>query len=143
MMSLIARDLRICHLRRQKVSGKRSYGNEDVWSVKVEREDRTGQPVVGSDPKTVPDFYDEQSTESSFSARYSKCDNNKVRSSLEWKVGPPIGDRTIRRDLLGEKYTSRNEVSFMKRPSTMEQRNPLNEGKPRDRTGPTRCVVSK
>ena len=50
-----------------------------------EREDRLGQPVVGSDPKTASDYYHEQSIESSFSARYSKWDDNKAWSSQEWK----------------------------------------------------------
>ena len=33
------------------------------WNAKAEKEDRVGQPVVGSDPQTVPDCYHEQSTE--------------------------------------------------------------------------------
>ena len=35
---------------------KTSYGNQDPWSAKAEREDRTGQPVVGSDQNTVLDL---------------------------------------------------------------------------------------
>ena len=73
---------------------KRSYGNQDPWSAKAGREDRTGQPVVGSDPKTASDYYHEQSIESSFSARYSKWDDNQTWSSQEWKADPPMGDRT-------------------------------------------------
>ena len=65
--------------------GKRSYGNQNPWSAKAEREDRTGQPVMGSDPKTASDYYHEQSIESSFSARYSKWDDNQAWSSQEWK----------------------------------------------------------
>ena len=40
------------------------------------------------------DYYHEQSTESSFSARYSKWDDNKARSSQEWTADTPMGDRT-------------------------------------------------
>ena len=58
--------------------GKRSYGNQNPWRAKAVREERTGQPVVGSDQKTAPDYYHEQSIESSFSARFSKCDENQV-----------------------------------------------------------------
>ena len=50
------------------------------------REERTGQPLVGSDQKTASDYYHEQSIESSFSARYSKWDDNQVWSSQEWKT---------------------------------------------------------
>ena len=31
--------------------GKKSYGNQSPWSAKDEKEERLGQPVVGSDPK--------------------------------------------------------------------------------------------
>ena len=32
---------------------KKSYGNQNRWSAKVERADRLGQPVVGIDRKTA------------------------------------------------------------------------------------------
>ena len=73
MMSLIAMAPSNLSSSTSESPGKRSYGNQDRWSAKVEREDRPGQPVVGSDPKTVQDHYHEQSTESSFSAHNSKC----------------------------------------------------------------------
>ena len=94
MMSLIARAPSNLSSSTSESPGKRSYGNQDPWSAKAERDDRTGQPVVGSDPRTVPDYCHEQSTESSFSARYSKWDDNKAWSSQEWKADKPIGDRT-------------------------------------------------
>ena len=64
------------------------------WSAKAEEEDRTGQLVVGSDPKTVLDCYHEQSTECSFSARHSKWDDDKAWSSQEWKADTSMCDRT-------------------------------------------------
>ena len=67
-----------------------------IPGVRKLREYRTGQPVVGSDPKTASDCYHEQSLESSFSARYSKWDDNKAWYSQEWKADPPMGDRTGR-----------------------------------------------
>ena len=51
-----------------------------IPGVRKLREDRTGQPVVGSGPRTASDYYHEQSIESSFSARYSKWDDNKAWS---------------------------------------------------------------
>ena len=126
MMSLIARAPSNLSSSTSESPGKRSCGNQDPWSAKVEREDRTGQPVVGSDPKTAPDYYREQSIESSFSARYSKWDDNKAWSSQEWKADPPTGDGTGQPFVTSwEKHTSPNQVSFMRRLSTMEQRNPL------------------
>ena len=69
MMSYIARATSNISSSTSESPGKRSYGNQNPWSAKAEREDRTEQLVMGSDPKTVPDCYHEQSTESSFSAR--------------------------------------------------------------------------
>ena len=92
MMNLIARAPSHGPSSTSERPGERSYGNQDPWSAKAEREDRTVQPVAGSDPRTVPDYYHEQSTESSFSARYSKWDDNKAWSSQEWKADKPMGD---------------------------------------------------
>ena len=95
MMSLIATAPSNLSSSTSESPGKRSYGNQDPWSAKAEREEGTQQPVVGSDQKTVPDYYHEQSTESSFSARYSKWDENKAWSSREWKADKLMGDRTV------------------------------------------------
>ena len=94
MMSLFARAPSNLSSSTSESPVKRSYGNQNPWSAKAEREDRPGQPVVGSDQKTASDYYHEQSVESSFSARYSKWDDNKAWSSQEWKTDPPMGDRT-------------------------------------------------
>ena len=51
MMSLIARAPSNLSSSTSERPEKRSYGNQNFWSAKAEREDRTGQPVVGSDPK--------------------------------------------------------------------------------------------
>ena len=71
MMSLIARASSNLSSPTSESPGKRSCGNQDPWSAKAGKEDRTGQPVVGSDPRTVSGYYHDQFTESSFSARYS------------------------------------------------------------------------
>ena len=59
----------------------------------AEREEETGQPVVGSDQKTASDYYHEQSIESSFSARYSKRDDNQAWPSQEWKTDTSMCER--------------------------------------------------
>ena len=94
MMSLIARVLSNLSSSTSESPGKKSYGNQNPWSAKAEGKDRPGRPVVGSDPKTASDYYHEQSFESSFSARYSKWDDNQAWSSQEWKTDTSMCDRT-------------------------------------------------
>ena len=94
MMSLIARAPSHVSSSTSVNPWKKSYGHQNPWNAKAEREERTGQPVVGSDPKTVPDYHHEQSTESSFSARYSKWDDNKAWSSQEWKTDTSMCERS-------------------------------------------------
>ena len=94
MMSLIARAPSNTSSSTSESPEKRSYGNQNPWSAKAEREDRTGQPVVGSDPKTASDYYHEQSIDSSFSARYSKWDDNQAWSSQGWKTDTSMCDRS-------------------------------------------------
>ena len=89
MMSLIVRVPSIVSSSTSESPGK-SYGNLNPWSVKAEKEDRTGQPVVGTDPRTAPGHHHEQFTESSFSARYSKWDDDKAWSSQEWKTDADV-----------------------------------------------------
>ena len=81
MMSLIARAPSNLSSSTSESPGKRSNGNQDLWSAKAEREERTGELVVGSDPKTVPDYYHEQ-----FFSTLLKVDDNKAWSSQEWKA---------------------------------------------------------
>ena len=40
--------------------GKKSYGSQSPKSAKAEKDDRTGQLVVGSDTKTASDHYHEK-----------------------------------------------------------------------------------
>ena len=49
---------------------------------------------MGSDPRTVPGYYHEQFIESSFSAHYSKWDDNQAWSSQEWKADTWTCDQT-------------------------------------------------
>ena len=94
MMSLIPRAPSNPSSSASESPGKRSYGNQNPWSAIAEKEDRTGQPVVRSDPRTALGNYHEKFTESSFSARYSKWDDNKGWSSQEWKDDISMDDGT-------------------------------------------------
>ena len=49
---------------------------------------------MGNDPRTAPGYDHEQFTESSFSARYSKWDDDKAWSSQEWKADKSMDDGT-------------------------------------------------
>ena len=94
MMSLIARTPSHVSSSTSVSPEKRSYGNQNPWSGKAEREDQPGQSVVGSDPKTASDYYHEQSIESSSSASYSKWDDNHAWSSQEWKIDTAMCERS-------------------------------------------------
>ena len=98
MISLIARAPSHVSSSTSESPVKRSYGSQNPWSAKAEREDRPGQPVVGSDPKTASDYYHEQSIGSSLSARYSKCDDNQAWSSQEWETDLETHERSGRPD---------------------------------------------
>ena len=137
MMSLIARAPSNLSSSTSESLGKKSYGHQDPWSAKAEKVDRTVQPVVGSDPKTVPDHYHEQSTESSFSARYSKWDDNKAWSSQEWKADPPKGDRTGQPVVTYWRKAHESQSSFFHEKTQHDgtAQSIVNEAKPRDRTG--------
>ena len=124
MMSLIAMAPSNVSSSTSESPGKRSCGNKNPWSAKAERDERTGQPVVGSDQKTASYYDHEQSIESSFSARYSKWDNNQAWSSQEWKTDTSMCDRQPV-VTCWKRHASPNQVSFARRLSTMEQRNPL------------------
>ena len=100
MMSLIARASSTLSSSASESPGKKSHESQSPWSAKAEKNDRTGQPVVDCH---------KQFTESSYSARYSRWDDDKSWSSQEWKADKSIGQR----------HTSPNQVSLMRRPSTL------------------------
>ena len=136
MMSLIARAPSNLSSSTSESWGKRSYGNQNPWSAKAEREDRTGQPVVGSDPKTASDYYHEQSTESSFSARYSKCEYIQAWSSQEWKTDTSMCDRTEQPVVTFRGKTRESQSSFFYEKTQHDgtAQSIVNDAKPRDRT---------
>ena len=137
MMSLIARVPSNVSSSTSGSPGKRSYGNQNPWSAKAETQERTGQPVVGSDQKTVPDCYHEQFTESSFSARYSKWDDNKACSSQEWRADKPMCDRSGQPVVTSWRETHESQSSFIHENTKHDEtaQSIVNEAKPRDRPG--------
>ena len=81
---------------------------------------------MGSDPRTAHGCYHEQFTESFFSARYSKWDDNKAWSSQEWKAVKLMDDGTGQPVVTSWGMTHESQTTFfMRRPSKMEQGNPL------------------
>ena len=72
--------------------------------------DRTGQPVVGSDPKTAPGH--KQFVESSYSARYLEWDDNHAWSPQEWKADTEMYERLGSPDVCSWGNTHESQSSF-------------------------------
>ena len=120
---------RICHRpRRQKAWRTDSCGNQESLEIQLQGErGAIGDDLISAQTKSkLPIcYYHEQFMESFSSASCSKWDDDRAWSSQEWKTNTSMCDQPgLRCDLL-EKDRSPNQVSFMKRLSTMEQRNPL------------------
>ena len=137
MMSLIARAPSNPSSSASESPGKRSYGNQNPWNANVEKEDGTGQPVVGSDPRIAPGCYHEQFTESSCSACYSKWDDNKAWSSQEWKADLPMDDGTGQPVVTSWGRTHESQSSFFHEKTQHDGtgQSVVNEVIPRDRSG--------
>ena len=108
-----------------------------IPGVRTLREDRPGQPVVGSDPKTASDYYHEQSIESSFSARYSKWDDNQAWSSQEWKTDTSMCDRSGQPVVTSWGKTRESQPSFFHEKTRHDgtAQSIVNVVIPRDRSG--------
>ena len=137
MMSLIARAPSNISSLTSESGEKRSYGNQKPWSAKAEREDRTWQPVVGSDTKTASDYHHEQSTESSFSALCSKWDDNQALFSQEWKTDTSMCERSGRPDVTSWGKTRESQPGFSHEETQHDgtAQSVVNEVIPRERSG--------
>ena len=133
MMSLIARVPSNVSSSTSVSLGKKSYGNQRPWSAKAER---PGQPVVGSDQKTASDSYHEQFVESSYSAPYSKWDDDKAWSSQEWKTDTSMCDGSVQPVVTSWRKTHESQSSFSHEKSQHDRTGQpvVNEEKPHDRT---------
>ena len=137
MMSLIARVPSNVSFWTSVSPKKRSYGNQDPWSTNAEKEERLGRPVVGSDRKTVSDYYHEQFIESSSSASYSKWDENHVWSSQEWKTDTEMCERSWRPDVTSWGTTRESQPGFSHEETQHDgtAQSFVNEVIPRERSG--------
>ena len=137
MMSLIARVPSNVSSSTSVSPGKRSYGNQNPWSAKAEREEPTGQPVVGSDQKTAYDYDHEQSIESSFSARYSKWDDNQAWSCQVWKTDTSMCERSGQPVVTSWGETRESQLSFFHEKTQHDgtAQSIVREEIPRDRPG--------
>ena len=112
MMNLIARAPSTMSSSASESPGKKRYGNQNPWSAKAEKYDRTGQTVVGRDTSHEPLHHHKQFVESSYSARYSRWDDDKAWSSQGWKADPPMDDRTVTPFLASWARTHEFQSSF-------------------------------
>ena len=92
MMSLIAKASSDLTSSASESLGKKATEIKIFGVQNLRKEDRTVQPIVGSDPRTA--LGHKQIIESSYSARYSTWDDNKAWSSQEWKADKSMDDRT-------------------------------------------------
>ena len=75
---------------------KKSCGNQDPWSAKAEREERSGRPDKGTDLFEASDqHYHEQFMKNFSPASYSKREDDRSWSSQEWKTEIKTYVRTV------------------------------------------------
>ena len=94
MMSLIARAPSTLSSSASESPGKKSYESQSSWSAKAEKDDGTEQPVVDRDASHESMHHHKKCVESSYSARYSRWENDVASSSQEWKADELKNDRT-------------------------------------------------
>ena len=92
----------------------RSYGNQNPWSAKAEREEGSGRPDNRQrGRKTAFDYdYHEQFMESFSSASYSKWDDDHAWSSQEWKTDTEMYEPRVRPDVTSWGATRESQLGF-------------------------------
>ena len=123
MMSLIARAPSTLSSSASECPGKKSFESQSPWSAKAEKEDGTGRPVVDCHKQFI---------ESSYSARYSRWDDDKAWSSQEWKADKSMDDRTGQPVVTSWWKTHESQSSFSHEKTKHVI---LEEEEPHDRTG--------
>ena len=101
-------------------------------------DDRTWRPVVCS--QHTLGYHYKQFVESSFSARYSKWDDDKAWSSQEWKADKSMDDRTVKPVVASWARTHEFRSSFSHEKT---QHVTVKEEEPHDRTGQPVVYPSK
>ena len=114
-MSLIAGAPSTLSSSASESPGKKSYESESPWSAKAEKQDRTWRPVVDCQ-------------KSSYSARYSKWDDDEVWSCQEWNADRSMDDRTGQPVVCPRARAHESQSSF------------LHEKTHHDRTGNPLCL---
>ena len=137
MMSLIARVPSDVSSSTSVSPGKRSYGNQNLWSTNAEREERPGRPDVGNDRKTASDYYHTQFIESSSSASYSKWDDHHAWSAQKWKIDTEMCERSGRPVVTSWGKTRESQPGFSHEETQHDRtaQSIVNEAIPRDRPG--------
>ena len=146
MMNLIARTPSHVSSSTSVSPEKKSSGNQDLWSAKAEKEERSGRPDIGIDRKKASDhYYHEQFMESFSSASYSKWDDDRVWSSQKWKADKSMDDRTGQPVVTSLGKSTPVRIKFLSREDPARWKSAIHceRGIPRDRPGQTRCHPSK
>ena len=100
--------------------------------AKAEEYDRTGTPVVDRDASHESIHHHKQFVESSYSARYSRWDNDKAWSSQEWEADKSMDDITGQPVVASWARTHEIQSSFSQEKTKHEM---LEEEKTQERTG--------
>ena len=95
MMSLIARAPSILSSSASESLRKRSYESQSPLIMQTETYDRVVKPVVGRDTSHEPGHH-HRFVESTYSASFSRWDDDKAWSSPEWKADELMDDRTVK-----------------------------------------------
>ena len=136
-MSLIARAPSTLSSSASESPGKKSYGCQSPWSGKAETDGRAEQPVVDRDASRESMRYHKQFVESSYSARYSRWDDDKAWSSQEWKTDTSMCERSGQPVVTSWGKTRESQPSFFHEKTQHDgtAQSIVNEVIPRDRLG--------
>ena len=136
MMNLIARAPSHVSSSTSVSPVKRSYGSQDRWSTTAEKEERSLRPDIGRDRLKASDhYYHEHFTESSFSASYSKWDDDRAWSSEEWNTDIETYERSGRPDEISWRMIRKIRPGHEEILLDGTAQSVRNEETPRDRSG--------
>ena len=93
----------LCHLRRQKALGRIAMKVRAPGYASCRKNDRTEQPVVDCHKQFI---------ESTYSASYSRWDDDKAWSSQEWKADKSMDDRSGQPVVTSWAKTHESQSSF-------------------------------
>ena len=105
---------RICHPRRQKARGREAMEIKVPGVRKLRKRIERSNSLWAATQKTVPEpvHLHKQFVESSYSARYSKWDDDKAWSPQEWKADTSMCDRPGQLVVTSWGKTHESQLSF-------------------------------